>query len=687
MKFRIGIDIGGTFTDFVVQADDGSLVTHKILSTPEDPSIALVEGLKDLAGRFGLAPEEFAGSVTAIVHGTTVTTNALLTRSGAKTGLLTTAGVRDALEMRRGIRERQYDNRFPNAEPLVPRERRLPVRGRIAWDGSEIEPLAAEDVTSALERLRNDGVRAVAICFMNSFANPDHERAAAELVRSALPEAYVAVSSELLPVIRFYDRVSTTVIDAYVGEVLGRYLERLGKRLAELGFGGVLLIMQSNGGVAEPDLVRRRPATTLLSGPAGGPVAAVAYAGGAGADCIVVDMGGTSFDASLVRGGLAETKVQSDIDRLRIALPMLAITTIGAGGGSIGWIDKGGLLRMGPRSAGASPGPACYGRGGREPTCTDANLLLGYFDPKNFAGGRLELSVEAARSAVEERIARPLGLSVEEAAAGMHRVIDANMAHGVREVTVKRGLDPRDFPMVVAGGAGGLHACAIAKELGIRRIVFPPTASVLCAAGMLMTELKHDFVRSCVARLDALEPETLRALVAEMAAEGKAMLAREGVPESGRRVEVTLDLRYRKQYHEVQVPGLAGAVERGDLAAVAEAFHAEHDRLYGYSLRDEGVGIEVINVRVRAVGAVERPRLPRAAAAAGDPGRGARPAYSPEDGGFVETPVFDGTALGRGFEVEGPALIERPDTTLFVTRAFRARVDELGSILLEAKEV
>jgi len=695
MSFKIGIDVGGTFTDLFVWSSEGPVRTYKTLSTPADPSLGVVDGLGAAARDHDLDLRAFAEQITSIVHGTTVTTNATLTRGGARTGLITTEGVRDALEMRRGIRERQYDNRFTNVVPLVPRYLRLPVSGRLDANGEETTPLDTDGARRAARRLAGEGVEAVSICFMNAFCNPAHEQSVAEIVREELPDVFLSVSSRVLPTVRFYDRVSTTVLNAYVGPILHGYLESLMARLAEVGFGGVLLIMQSNGGTALPEVTRERPATTLLSGPAAGPCAAAAYTARHGhRDCIVVDMGGTSFDASLVRDGAAAMAKEGEIDRLRIALPMLQITTIGAGGGSIGWIDEGGLLRMGPRSAGAAPGPACYGRGGEQPTCTDANVVLGYLDPASFAGGALPLDPDKARAAIEDRVATPLGVDLEEAAAGMYRVINTNMAHGVREITVKRGLDPREFPMVVAGGAGGLHACMIAHELEIPTLLVPPTASVLCATGMLLSDLQHDFVRSYVSRLADLDAERLRGLVEEMRREGAEQLQLEGVPTERTRHQVQLDLRYVKQFHEVtvDVPDdvTEDAIEKADWSLLAAAFHREHDRLYGYELSDAGTPLELINVRVRSIGATERPELPQRTEAGPDPAEartGTRRAFSPESGVFVEMPVYDGHRLEPGNEIAGPALIERTDTTLFVSASFTARFDPWGSCVLTRREV
>ena len=643
--------------------------------------MGVLNGLRRIAEAHDMELEDLAAQIETIVHGTTVTTNATLTRNGAKTGLLTTAGVRDALEMRRGIREKQYDNRYQNVTPLVPRYLRRGVTGRLDHAGAELTPLSGDDLRAALRLFADVGVEAVAVCFMNSFGNGEHERAAAELVRAEMPEAFLSVSSEVLPTVRFYNRVSTTVLNAYVGPILHGYLSSLTEKLAAAGFAGVLLVMQSNGGVALPEVTRLRPATTLLSGPAGGPRAAAAYTRAQGTeDCIVVDMGGTSFDASLVRGGEAAMNNEGDVDRLRLALPMLAITTIGAGGGSIGWTDESGLLHMGPQSAGALPGPACYGLGGERPTCTDANVVLGYLDPEDFAGGEMTLLTEQARESIRGQIAEPLGLDVDAAAAGMFRVINANMAHGVRDITVKVGLDPREFPMVVAGGAGALHACMIANELEMPRLLVPPTASVLCAAGMLLSDLQHDYVRSYVSRLADIDLDALRGLVTEMIGEGDGQLALEGVPDERIERQVALDLRYLKQYHEVTVAVPMDAIQSGDRATIAESFHAEHNRLYGYDLAGGGMGIELINVRLRAIGRTEKPDLPEleAGPAAPDAARkGSRRAYAPETARFVDMPVFDGHALAAGNRFGGPALIERTDTTILVTE-----IDRHGSCLL-----
>ncbi len=690
MSGKIGIDVGGTFTDFYYVGEGMAPRIHKTLSTPEDPSIAVVNGLREIAA--GCDPaldlEEFAASIETIVHGTTVTTNATLTRRGAKSGLLTTAGLRDALEMRRGIREEQYNNHYENVVPLVPRYLRKGIGGRLDRGGREVEPLNVGDVMAAIDDFRKERVEAVSICFMNSFANPEHEQMAAELVRAELPEAYLTVSSELLPTIRFYERISTTALNSYVGPILSHYIDRLQISLAEIGFGGVLMIMQSNGGVMSPDVARNAAALTLLSGPAAGPGAGLGFVQAHGQDkCIVVDMGGTSFEAALVDGGPVMVN-EGYIDRHRLALPMLGIHTIGAGGGSVGWIDEGGLLRMGPESAGADPGPVSYGKGGVKPACTDADLVLGYLNPEFFAGGKMSLNMQAARDAIESHIARPLGLSIEDAAAGMYRVVCNNMAQGVREITIKRGFDPREFPMVVAGGAGPIHSCLIADELEIPLQIVPRSSSILCAVGMLMSDLKHDFVRTFVSPMQAIDWDALNATVDAMKGEGARLLSEELIAPEAQEFTIKFDCRYLKQYHEVSFQVPDGDFANRDAGAITAAFHEEHNRLYGYSLDDGETVVEIINVRVQAMGRSDKPPLPQTPWAGQDAShaiKGNRAVYVPEDSAFAEVPVYDGHKVLHGNLIDGPAMIEEATTAIFVSRAYACVCDKFGSFAIYRK--
>jgi N-methylhydantoinase A len=577
-------------------------------------------------------------------------------------------------------------------EPLVPRYLRHPVRERLDYQGAVIDALTESDVADAAELFAGEDVRAVAICFMNSFANPEHENRAAQIIKAKLPDAYLTVSSTFLPSIRFYDRISTTVLNSYVGPILKTYLTSLIDKLAGIGFEGVLLIMQSNGGVISPQFAMDNAAVTLLSGPAAGPVAGIEYTSIHGYDdCITIDMGGTSFDAALIKDRTPLVTTEGEIDRLRLALPMLNIVTIGAGGGSIGWVDEGGLLRMGPQSAGSKPGPACYGLGGELPTCTDANLILGYLDKDFFAGGKLPLDYDRAEKAIKEHIADKLRMDVVEAAAGMYQVINVNMASGVREVSVKRGDDPREFPLVVAGGAGPLHAGMIALELEIPFMIIPKESSIFCAAGMLMSDLKHNFVRTYSSTLEQLDPNKFKAIFADMEEEALALLKEEKIPRDDVEFVYSLDMRYLKQYHELNVVIDNEDIERCDADGIAAKFHPEHSRLYGYSLEKERTPIELINMRIIGIGKVKKPAFVREEHAGEDPSaslKNKRKAWLPAARAFEEVPVYDGATLRYGNKVEGPAIIEQTNTTTFVSPEYNVLCDKYGSysMYLKTKE-
>ncbi len=690
MGYKIGIDVGGTFTDFLLTTPDGTNEIYKVLSTPDDPSIATMKGISEMADKRGLSTPDFLKQVDVIVHGTTVTTNATLTYTGVKTGLLTTEGVIDALEMRRGIREEQYNNRYKNAKPVVERYLRLPVKERIDWSGNVITPLDENQAKEQIEKFKREDVKAVAICFMHSYANDSHEKRVAELVKESLPNSYISVSSELLPSVRFYDRVSTTCLNAYVGPILERYLKALIKKLSDNDFEGILLIMASNGGVVSPENAMKRAAITLLSGPAGGPVAGTFYANAQNYNnCLIVDMGGTSFDASVVKDNKPTTTTTGDINRLRIALPMLNVVTIGAGGGSIGWIDEGGLLRMGPQSAGSKPGPVCYDLGGEEPTCTDADLILGYLDPDYFAGGRIKLNKPKAEKAIMEKIAKPLKYDLYEAAAGMYNVINVNMAAAVREVAVKEGVDPRDLPMIVAGGAGPNHACMIARELEIPVMIVPRESSILCAAGMLMSDLKHDFVQSYVTRMDMADVKKFKNYFVQMKEEGAKLLKSEGIPENNMKFIYQLDLRYVRQYHEVTIEVEEEDIFNADWDSIAKKFHPQHNRLFGYSLEDEGTPIEIINLRLIAVGQTDKPKFLKMEYKGESPEnafKNTRKVFLPVQQKFEEVNVFDALKLEFGNRIEGPAILEQDNTTTFVTPEYNVLVDMYGNYTIYLKD-
>ncbi|MFD1507214.1 hydantoinase/oxoprolinase family protein [Georgenia yuyongxinii] len=687
MGTRIGIDVGGTFTDFLVVGPDGSRLVHKTSSIPSDPARAVTQGLREIAENRGESVEEFLAGVDTIVHGTTVATNALLTRRGAKTGLLVTEGFRDVLPLRDGTREEPYDNRLQPPAPLVKREHTAPIPGRFDVHGQEVTPLDEDAVRRAARLFKDEGIGAVAISFMHSYTDDRHEVRAAEILAEELGEAYVTRSADLLAQARYYDRTSSTVLNSYVGPIIREYIRVLTATLEEASFRGVLLLMQSNGGVATPEELSARAALSLLSGPASGPTAGLLEVAAHGWDrCLTVDMGGTSFDAAIVDGGRPLVMTDGKIDRWRIALPMVDIHTIGAGGGSIAAVDDGGMLRVGPQSAGAVPGPISYRRGGQVPTTTDADVVLGYISPSSFLGGGMSLDVDAARQAIGEQIGKPLGLDAIHAAAGIYDVVNVSMAAGVREITVRRGLDPRDFPIVVAGGAGPVHAAAIARELEIPLLVVPRESSIFCAAGMLVCDFKHDYVQSQHWDLAQVDSAEVAAIWRSMAERGTTTLLGEGVPEDKIEYAPSLDMRYKGQWFEINVPLPADALDTLDITAAAREFHRLHDIQFGY--HTDEMPIEVLNVRLTATGLVAGSSGTPTWGAAGvaQAHRGQRDIWSPGQRRMVAADVYAGQDMVPGDEIQGPAIVELGTTSIVVLDEYDAVVDVTGSFVLYLRE-
>jgi N-methylhydantoinase A len=676
----VGVDVGGTFTDLFVVGEGRSDI-YKTPSTPAEPWQGFFGGLQNAADDRGMALAEFLAQVDTIVHGTTITTNATLTASGAKVGFITTEGFRDVLLMRRGLRKRQYDCKHSPPTPIVPRRRIREVAERVAYDGSVTTPLDEDAVRAAARSLRNEGVESLAVSYLFSFFHPDHEQRTAELLREELPGVYVTLSSEVLPQVRLYERNSTTALNAYVGPRLDGYLTQLSERLAESGFTGALLIMQSNGGVMAPEVAARFAVNTLLSGPAAGPVAGLALSAALGVDNIItIDMGGTSFDATLVSDGEPTLTGEAELGGHLIAVPSIDIHAVGAGGGSLAWVDAGGALHVGPESAGAEPGPACYGQGGGA-TVTDADLLLGYLDPEYFHGGAMTLDRDAAAAAVGE-VARELGLSLLETAAGIYEVVNANMADALRIVSMERGHDPREFALVVGGGAGPIHAAQLAAELEIPLTLIAREASVFCAVGMLMTDLKHSYVRTFAAPTKDVDLERLGSELESMRREAISTLVSEGIAETDIAIDFSADVRYVGQFSEVDVP-LAlhdEVLTELSLEDTIDAFHRLHDVRFGYSL--PGSATEIVNLRARSRGFRTKPELAHAAPAVHGAGaeKGTRQAYF--DGQMCETTVFDVLRLGPGSRVEGPAILEQPTTTIVVPPAYQVLVSDDGTLLL-----
>ncbi len=671
MSYTIGIDVGGTFTDIVVTSPDGATTIAKAATTPGDQSDGVLDGIARAAAALHLSPAALLGQAGRIVHGTTVATNALLEGKAARVGMLTTEGHRDIIEMREGLKPERYNMRMVPPAPLVPRRLRLGVRERLRPDGATEVALDRVSLSAALDRLAGENVQAVAICFLHAWQNPAHEQAAAAAARQRLQYAYITTSAEVLPQIKEFERFSTTVANAAVGPVIEAYLRRLQTRLAEAGFSGTLFVILSHGGVASVDEAVRLAAGTTLSGPAGGVAAAVALAReGLARDLITFDMGGTSTDIALVQDGHANLSDGRSVANARIALPALDIVTLGAGGGSIAHLDRSGLLQVGPESAGAVPGPACYGQGGIAATVTDANLVLGYLDPANFLGGRRTLDVAAATDAVA-RLAEALGIETIAAAAGIHRLVNTRMADGVRVATVRRGVDPRRHALLAFGGAAGLHVAAVAAELGIGRVVVPLAASVLSAWGMLNTDLRIELARSQAQR-SGIDIAALQAAFAAMERDGRERL---GWFDGEVTVHRSADMRYGEQVFEIAVPLDAMDFAAPSVAAEIEAaFHARHEALYTYSLPDQDVVL--VNARASVVG-----RLPPAPAVSGS-GAVAQAAEKSRRrvhlGSWTEVPVYDFAAIAVGLVLAGPAIVESDTTTVLLRPGDTARFDARG---------
>ena len=674
LKPRIGIDTGGTFTDVVAfDPESGRLLFHKVHSTPDAPGRALVTGIQEAAARLGSDPR----AVALLVHGTTVATNTVLQRTGARVAMITTAGFRDVLHIQRQSRPRLYDLRARRAEALVPRERRLELNERIAWDGSVLTPIDPAELAGLVERLRAEKVEAVAVGLLHSYANPAHELAVGETLRRNLPDATVCLSHELVREHGEYERFSTCAMNAAVQPVMQRYLARLDGALRERAITAPLFVMKSNGGVMAAPRVAEQCVQTILSGPAGGVVAGAAIARRhTNANLITADMGGTSFDVAVIDRGTVGFAREARIAGHALQVPMLDLHTVGAGGGSIGWIDAGGSLRVGPRSAGADPGPACYGRGGREPTITDANLALGRLAEQSRLGGGMALDGDASRRVLHDRLAGPLGLTIEHAAEGMVRVVNASMVAAIRRLTVERGLDPRDFTLCAFGGAGPLHGAELAREMGIGETLVPLAPGVTSALGLLMSNLREDRVRTLVTMLDAIEPAELTARLDELDREARAPLAAIGLSGSALRSERRLGLRYHGQGYDLPVALPDGPV---DLVAVREAFHDAHRRLYGYAAADQPVELVSLWLAVEMdLQAIDLPEVPAATTAPVPQSR--RPVWFA--GERADTPVYDRADLGAGAKLTGPAIVEQADTTVVVWPGQPARVDRHGQMLM-----
>jgi N-methylhydantoinase A len=683
MTVRLAVDIGGTFTDAtLIDEESGNVSIAKVLTTPSDPS----EGFMQAVERALAEGDVDATQVGFVVHATTVATNAIIEGTIARSGFVTTDGFRDLLEIARQVRPTLYDTQFEKAKPLVPRDRAVVVRERLGPTGEVLLALDDESVREAAAILRREEVESVAVCLLHSYVNPEHERRVGAILAEELPGVPVSLSAEVAPEFREYLRASTTVINAVIRPVVERYLERIEDRLAAAGVRAKLLVMQSSGGVFSSEAARGRPVFMVESGPAAGVIAS-AYLGETlgRPDILSFDMGGTTAKVGLIQGGRPSVTKDynvgghagagmgvTSLSGYPVRTPVVDLVEIGAGGGSIAWVDSGGLLRVGPRSAGADPGPVCYRRGGVEPTVTDANVVLGRLNPDYFLGGEIGLDVDGAARAIEERCARPLGLSVTAAASGIVEIANAAMVNALHLISVQRGYDPRDFVLVGFGGAGPVHANALARDAEMPTLLIPRSPGIFSATGLLTTDLKRDAATTMMRRLDTLDPDEAETTFGQLEQAGREELEREGVAGDAIEFLRQTDLRYVGQSYELTIPAGDGLLER---------FHAEHDRTYGFNAPAEPV--EVVSLRLTSIGRIAKPPPRRL-----DPGtppapKQRRPVYFAEAGDYVDCPIYDRYALPAGAALAGPAVIEEFDSTTVVHPGFTVRVDDTGNLIIE----
>lgn len=690
-EFTIGIDVGGTFIDVVVIDRAGVIRSDKVLTTPSDLSAGIVHGLEKVLN--GALNESVARS--RVVHATTTATNALLQQKTPRIGLITNRGFRDVLEIRRHARPDVYNHRLEMSAPLVPRDLRLEVTGRLDHRGEVLQALDLGELDRAIETLRREAVASVAVCFLHSYARPEEEHRVAQAVRQAMPGAYVTCSADVCPEFREFERTSTAVVNAAVMPLVDTYLARLESELKRLGYARDLYIMQSSGGMMSAGDIRRFPVNIIESGPAAGVVAAAAIGREVGrANVISLDMGGTTAKAALIHGGRIELSTEYEVGGTRhgaqggggygtgypIRVPFMDVVEVGAGGGSIAWIDEAGSLRVGPRSAGAEPGPVCYGFGGGEPTTTDANLLLGWLSTDYFMGGEMKLDVAAVERAIGEQIAKPLGMSAEAAAAGIIEVSNALMVRALRRVSIERGRHPGDYSMVAFGGAGPLTACYLAEELGIPEVIVPPLPGLASAVGLLGSDIRHEFRQAFFGKLAALDLAGANALLARLADDGRRAVRGTGVAETDIVLQPLADLRYLGQAYELRIELPALALDRAALDETARRFHEEHKRRYAYDMRERG--IEAVSLKVTATGRIAGPAQQPLRAAGGAPRPKGRRAVHFRGIGRIDCPVYERADLALDHALSGPAIVEQKDSTTMVPVNWRLAVDPHGHLLL-----
>ncbi len=694
MAYRLGIDIGGTFTDAtLLQEETGELHIGKVPSTPRDPSAGFMEATHRVLRANNVSPDE----VTYVVHGTTIATNSIIEGKLARAGFVTTDGFRDMLEIARQIRPSLYDLQFEKPKPLVPRHLCFGVTERLDAQGQVLTPLDEASVIQVAEALRRENVESVAVCLLHAYANPDHEKRVGEIIQDVIPEAMISLSSEVAPEFREYFRASTTVINVGIQPLVARYLERIEKRLREEGVVAELLLMQSSGGVYSFAEARRKPVFLVESGPAAGVISAAYLGSNLGYKNIIsFDMGGTTAKVGLIQNGTPTVTKDYEVGLTAqagagshrgagypIRTPVIDLVEIGAGGGSIAWVDSGGILRVGPRSAGADPGPVCYGQGGTEPTITDANLVLGRLRPDHFLGGEMSLDVEAARQAIKQKCADPLGMEEVEVAHGIVEIANAAMVNALRMVSVQRGYDPRDFVLVAFGGAGPVHANRLASETEMPTTIIPMSPGTTSALGLLVTDLKHDYSTTMIERVDRLDLGAVIRVYEELEGQGRETLEREGIPKAEMDFRWQVDIRYVGQSYELTIPLPGNRIDSAMLEQVLSRFHQEHDRAYGFSTPGEAV--EFVSLRLTAIGQIIKPKLRELERSDGNLAAAlisSRSVYFAEHGGYLDCPIYDRYKLAAGHLLKGPAIVTELDSTTVIHPGYRAEVDRYGNLVM-----
>jgi N-methylhydantoinase A len=683
MSFRVGIDTGGTFTDAISVDEAGNLVEAKSPTTPKDLKIGIMNCMDELAEKLHMGRQSLMGKIDTIVHGTTQGTNAIIMRSGPKMGIMATRGHADTIQLRRVRKENMWDWRLPFPQPLVPRWLRVGIDERLNSRGEILRPLHEESVHKAAAYLKKMGVESIVVTLIFSFLNPVHERRVREIIKEDFPGVHVTLSSEVVAIPGEYERFSTAVLDAYIRPAIVSYIESLQERLGDEGFRGQLFFIQNNGGAIAADEAIRKPSTLAISGPAAGPSAAITIGGWGGyKNLLSVDMGGTSFDIAIIDNGNVMVKDEGLICDHRFSLPLIDIETLGAGGGSIAWFDLGGTLRVGPQSAGADPGPACYGCGGEEATVTDAAVVLGYINPDYFLGGKMKLRKDLAEKVIKEKVAERLKMNIPGAAYAMYEISNSLMANGAAHAFIKKGYDPREFVLIAGGSATPLSALKIATELGMQKVLVTKVAPCYCPFGMLGVDVRHNFSRYYRVQGDKLDIDYLKELYQAMEAEGTDMLAKEGIPVSQCILQRTLRMRYYGQFREVEVTWPSGAITMEAIAEGVANFHRRHKELFGTS--NEKYPLEFMSFGLIAIGRMPQAtmkEIKRGTADASAALKGERDAYFGESNGYTKTRIYDGDKLLAGNILEGPCIVEETMTTVVVPPGFKTRVDEYGNYI------